>query len=204
MSPPFDLDRRALLARLGMLLGAATVPLAALDAAPLARKPYLDAATMALLRSVSDTIIPETSTPGAMASKTPERFEAMLVDWALGERRYELIQALLRIDTAARNGGSKNFATMTAADRKALLAAHDRAALKPVPRKTQLTGLAALMAGAAVADPGYAKLKELIVILHYASEPALTRDLAYEHAPGEWNPSVPVTATTRPTVGGVI
>ena len=55
--------------------------------------------------------------------------------------------------------------------------------------------------GAAVAEPGYAKLKELIVVLYYYSEPALTQELRYEHAPGEWQPSIPVTPQTRPWGG---
>ena len=59
----------------------------------------------------------------------------------------------------------------------------------------------ALMSGAAVTDPAYAKLKELIVVLYYYSEPALTQELRYEHAPGQWQPSIPVTPQTRPWGG---
>jgi hypothetical protein len=59
----------------------------------------------------------------------------------------------------------------------------------------------ATMRGPPVADPGYQKLKELIVVLYYITEPALTQELRYEHSPGEWRPSVPVTAETRPSGG---
>jgi hypothetical protein len=51
------------------------------------------------------------------------------------------------------------------------------------------------------ANPGYGKLKELIVVAFYCSETALTHDLAYEHAPGEWQPSIPITPATRPWGG---
>lgn len=61
--------------------------------------------------------------------------------------------------------------------------------------------MSALMKGPAVADPGYAKLKELIVVLYYYSEPALTKELRYEHAPGAWQPSIPITTDTRPWGG---
>ena len=72
-----------------------------------------------------------------------------------------------------------------------------------VPGKAEKTGeSAAVIAAAAVADPGYQKLKELIVTLYYYSESALTQELAYEHNPGTWQPSVPVTPKTRAT-GGV-
>jgi len=105
-----------------------------------------------------------------------------------------------------------------------VLAPHDAAALKPAPA----TPPPAIPIGAApttvdpnygrpkqeaaqsmmermsprYADPGYGKLKELIVLLFYYSEAALTHDLAYEHAPGQWQPSIPITPTTRPW-GGV-
>lgn len=59
----------------------------------------------------------------------------------------------------------------------------------------------ATMRGPPVADPAYQKLKELIVVSYYISEPALTQELRYEHAPGEWRPSIPVTAETRPWGG---
>ena len=58
-----------------------------------------------------------------------------------------------------------------------------------------------LAEGPRVADPGYGKLKELIVVLYYYSEPALTKELTYEHAPGEWQPSIPLTPETRAAGG---
>jgi hypothetical protein len=54
---------------------------------------------------------------------------------------------------------------------------------------------------ASVADPDYANLKELILVLFYLSEQALTHDLAWEHDPGSWDPSIPVTPQTRPWGG---
>jgi hypothetical protein len=52
-----------------------------------------------------------------------------------------------------------------------------------------------------VTDPGYNRVKELIVVLYYISEVALTQELTYEHAPGEWQPSIPVTPATRQSGG---
>jgi hypothetical protein len=63
------------------------------------------------------------------------------------------------------------------------------------------TAMASLMKGPAVADPGYSKMKELIVVLYYYSEPALTKELRYEHSPGVWQPSMPITPETRPWGG---
>jgi gluconate 2-dehydrogenase gamma chain len=59
----------------------------------------------------------------------------------------------------------------------------------------------AVMAGPPVTDPAYSKLKELIVTLYYVSEQGLTQELEYDHTPGEWKPSIPVTPETRPSGG---
>ena len=69
-------------------------------------------------------------------------------------------------------------------------------------QKKKPTSLDALLAGPQVADMGYAKLKELVIVLYYFSEPALTQELRYEHAPGQWVPSIPIIAETR-AWGGV-
>ena len=68
-------------------------------------------------------------------------------------------------------------------------------------QKKKPTGLNALMAEPEVVDKGYAKLKELVVVLYYYSQPALTQELRYEHAPGQWVPSIPLTPETRPWGG---
>lgn len=70
------------------------------------------------------------------------------------------------------------------------------------PAKAEKTGeSAAFILGPVVVDPGYQKLKELIVTLYYYSEPALTQELVYEHSPGAWQPSVPVTPGMRASGG---
>ena len=46
-------------------------------------------------------------------------------------------------------------------------------------------------------DAGYAKLKRLVFALYYLSEAGATQELRYEHVPGGWEPSIPVTAETR-------
>ena len=39
------------------------------------------------------------------------------------------------------------------------------------------------------------------MVLYYQSEVALTTELTYEHAPGKWQPSIPLTPETRQTGG---
>ncbi len=202
MSDMWMMERRGMLARAMVLIGAAvTIDAPALAKAAARETPYLDAPTFALLSAVADTIVPRTDTPGAVDARVPAKFDALLTTWASGQRRYELSQALSRIDALGREKTGKGFADLSPEQRHELLAAHDAAALTAVPDTRNLKGMAAMMAGRLVADPGYAKLRELIVLLYYYSQEALTSELVYEHNPGGWTPSVKATPETRATGG---
>jgi hypothetical protein len=199
------LDRRALLGRTALLLGiTATGGLSApaLAKASARAKPFLAAPAFALLSAVADTIIPATDTPGAVEARVPALFDGLLANWASAERKVELAAALTRIDERAQADHGKPFAELASEGRTTLLTAHDTEALKPAP-KEKAGGSAGLSLGlgTGASDPGYAKLKELVLILYYSSEIALTQELSYEHAPGAWQPSIPVTPETRPQGG---
>ena len=71
-----------------------------------------------------------------------------------------------------------------------------------MPRAKKLSGLAALMGAPSVADPGYHRIKTLVLSLYYNSEIAMTQELVYEHVPGEWVPSLEITPGMRPFAGG--
>jgi hypothetical protein len=220
------MDRRALLQRALVLAGVAILPggAEALAAAAAGDKRQLEPARYALLTAVADTIVPRTATPGALDAGVPEKLDALLGAWAAPKRRAELVGALDTIERLAQDKHQRGFAALTPAERAAVLGPHDAAALRPAPPTRE----PAVPVGAApttvdpnygkpkqepvqtmsqrmsprFADAGYGKLKELVVVLFYYSEAALTHDLAYEHAPGAWQPSIPITAATRPS-GGV-
>ncbi|MDE2597509.1 MAG: gluconate 2-dehydrogenase subunit 3 family protein [Sphingomonadales bacterium] len=173
------LDRRSLLEGIAVLVGAAALPASAL-AAPRKGRRLLDARTTALLAAVADTIIPRTDTPGAVDVGVPARFDALLRDWASPPSRTALTGALAAIDAAA---GARGFAALSPTARHDLLSAHDRAQAR---------------------DPGYGRLKGLIVQLYYYSEPGCTQELRYEHAPGAWVPSMPITPETRAWGGAAL
>lgn len=197
MTDLLHLDRRSMLERMAFLLGAAALPVEAFAKPAPRAKRFLDARRTGLLSAVADTIIPLTDTPGALAAKVPAKLDAMLVSWASPARRQELVGALARIDDVAKAQETKSFAALSPAKRKAVLGPHDAAALQAVPDTRNLKGMMAMMAGPSVADPAYAKLRELIILLYYYSEEALTTELPYEHAPGGWTPSIKVTPETR-------
>jgi hypothetical protein len=218
------LDRRALLQRALAIAGAVSVSSLSFEALAQA-KPVLDKAHFELLSAVADTIIPKTTTVGAVDVGVPRLFDGLLHNWASASRRDSLMKALDEIDKLALAKDKKKFAALPPQRRLALLTDHDAAALRPVApgginetsqtkdtptvadpnygrAKQEPAPPSAFKAGEpAVANPGYAKLKELIVVLYYSSEPALTQELVYEHSPGEWQPSIPITPETRASGG---
>jgi hypothetical protein len=193
------MDRRALLSRAMLLVGATA--LASCDFLPgSGAAARLDTGQLKLLDAVSDTIIPKTDTPGAVEAGVPKVLAQMYADWASDDSREALSGALNRIDAAARKQAGKGFADLAPAERQIFLTAHDKTALVNVPPPPGAKPGNPFAPLISVADNGYHKLKELIAVLYYASEAALTTELTYEHVPGQWQPSIKVTPETRPAV----
>lgn len=174
------MDRRQMLESVAALIGLAALPDAAI-AAVAVRPPVLDKAGLALVTAVSDTLIPRTDTPGAVQVGVPAKFHGLLRDWANPAHRAALVAALGKIDAAAVSGAGKPFALLPAARRTQVLSSYDAANFR--------------------ADPDYARLKELLCVLYYFSEPGATVELRYEHVPGAWEPSIPLTPSTRTWAG---
>ncbi len=191
------IDRRDLLKRALWIVGAATtLPLESVLAAPGRQRSVFNASQRALVTAIADTIVPRTDTPGAVDAGVVNKLDAMIANWAAPATRADLLGAMQRIDARARKELKRSFVALSPAERKTLLIPHDVQALKVVPR-TGPAPVSDAFTGPVVADPGYARLKELIVTLYYLSEAALTTELIYEHAPGAWQPSIPITPETR-------
>ena len=174
-----ELDRRHMLEGRAALIGLSALPAEALAAA--AKKPsLLDAPTTALLRAVCDTLIPRTAPPGAVQAKVPAVVDGLLRDWANPEHRAQHLAALKAIVAAARAKTGKPFALLT-----------------PSARHTFLTGYDVEH----FSTPEYYKLKDLLVTAYYMSEPGATVELRYEHVPGAWEASIPLTKDTRAWAG---
>ena len=194
-----QMDRRVLMRNVALLLGAATVPTLAGCKAALQGDGALDDGQMKLLTAIVDTIIPVTDTPGAVAAGVPKLLSGMIRDWASADTKTAITGA---IDGIGKLSGDKNFAELDPSKRKELLVAYDKAALQPgPPPKKKLNGIAAMMAGPSVMNPGYIQLKGLVINLYYSSEIASTKELVYEHVPGKFVPSLKVTPETRPFAG---
>jgi hypothetical protein len=181
MTGMIALDRRDLLAGLGTLLGMAALPIDALAVAKAGGKRLLDAPTTALVSALADTLIPRTDTPGASQVGVPATFDAMLAKWASAPHRAAFLAALAAVDLAAKAKTGKPFAQLPPSQRLAFLKAYDAENFGK--------------------NADYAKLKDLLVALYYFSEPGATVELRYEHIPGAWEASIPLTPQTRAWAG---
>jgi gluconate 2-dehydrogenase gamma chain len=170
------LDRRRMMEGLGALIGLAALPPEALAATKRKSRP-----STALLTAVADTLIPRTDTPGAVQVGVPAKFDALMHDWASPAHRAEHLAALAAIDDAAKTKAGRPFALLALAARKSMLAAYD--------------------AENFATNATYARLKALLVSLYYMTEPGATKELRYEHAPGAWVASIPLTPQTRAWAG---
>ncbi|NBC36153.1 hypothetical protein GTZ99_06230 [Novosphingobium sp. FSY-8] len=172
----FDINRRQSLMGLAALIGAGSLPIDALAAAAKAA-PFLSPAQTALVTAVADTLIPTTDTPGAAKAGVPRVFDGLMRKWAAPATRTALLGALGAIDAAAKSGAGKPFALLSPKARLEVLGAYDTANW--------------------ASNPDYRRLKDLLTKLYYFSEIGATQELRYEHAPGAWEASIPVTPKTR-------
>jgi gluconate 2-dehydrogenase gamma chain len=172
-----NMDRRRLVQGIAALLGVAAIPAGALAAPKRKAARFMPPARYALLTAVADTILPKT------------------------DRRVAIDAALSRIDAAAMAQKGKGFVALTPAERAEVLAPHDAAALKSAPRPANQPRASVFSQTPSVVDQGYYKAKDLIILLYYYSEPAATSELVYEHVPGKFEPSIKLTATSRPYLG---
>jgi gluconate 2-dehydrogenase gamma chain len=193
------MDRRAVMARVALLLGATALPAEAFAAARRApAKRFLTPAQLTTLSALADTIVPVTDTPGAIAAGVPAMLDGMLLRWASAETRTKVTGALSRLDAIAVSKMKKGFAALTPAQRKSVLTGFDKAALKAVPPPPGAPKTNFFSQIPYVVDPGYLALKGLVINLYYSSEIAMTKELIYEHTPGKFEPSIKATAATRP------
>lgn len=141
----------------------------------------LDEAKRQMIAVLSDTLIPDTDAPGALAAEVDKAFLAMLDEWAAPSHRQALLSILEEIESSALAYGGSGFADLSPESRVDFLRAYDEENLN--------------------SGSGYRELKNLLVALYYYSETGATQELRYEHIPGVWEPSIPVTEETRAWAG---
>lgn len=202
MNGPFEMDRRSLLGQILLLAGVAAIPAGCKLSDNVNGSDFaFDSKQRELLSALADTIIPKGDTVGAIETGVPKSFEALMRNWASAETRDEIVAGLGRVDDAAKKAKGKTFAALDPAARLEVLKAHEPEALKPDLEKASKGGGIAMLMGPPATDAGYSRARSLIIKLFYLTEPALTQELSYEHDPGGYTPSVPITPESRPEGG---
>jgi hypothetical protein len=187
-----SLTRREAIERVSMLLGGVALvgQSALLGACASTRAPGQDAsarsgalftdADVALLDEIAETILPETSTPGAKAAGVGP-FIALMVEDAYGERDQGVfVQGLRAVDEASETMHGVGFMAASAAQRLALLERLDAEQL-------------AYMRSRRPDEPAhyFRMMKELALLGYFTSEIGYTQAMRYVEAPGRFDPCVP-------------
>jgi hypothetical protein len=199
-----DLTRREVIQRVTALLGGAALAggdlLEAFSFDAAARLEAMaqgagafTAADIALLDEIAETILPDTSTPGAKAARTGA-FMALMVTDAYTEPAQRVFRdGMRKLDDACRLANNVSFMQASAAQRLKLLEGLDR------EQKTEMDARAsAPRSRAPAAEPAgdepahyFRMMKELALLGYFTSEIGYTRAMRYMETPGRFDPCAP-------------
>jgi hypothetical protein len=151
------------------------------------------AADVALLDEIAETILPETSTPGAKAAKVGA-FMALMVSEAYDERTRQVFQQGLRqLDEACRQAHASPFMQASAAQRLSLVEALDREQHAVMEDRAPKLRVRAPASPSASDQPAhyFRLMKELTLLGYFTSEIGCTRAMRYVESPGRFDPNAP-------------
>jgi hypothetical protein len=134
----------------------------------------LDAAQMALVRAVADTILPRTESPSATDVGVHGFVNVMVAEQATDEERAEFLRGLAAIDEKAKGSGGVVFADLAPEARGALLDSLETGNRDVEPSRT------------------YWRLKGLIVHGYFTSEPVMKDVLKHTVMPGKFEGDAPL------------
>jgi glucoside 3-dehydrogenase (cytochrome c) hitch-hiker subunit len=151
------------------------------------------AADVAVLDEIAETILPETSTPGAKAAKTGA-FMALMVTEAYDARQQQVFRAGLgKVDEACRTAHGVPFMQATPAQRLSVVEALDREQKSAMDARTPARTNRAPAAPAAPDEPAhyFRMMKELTLLGYFTSEIGYTKAMRYRESPGRFDPCAP-------------
>lgn len=197
--PQFLIDRREAIRRVSAMLGGAafiggTTLLAAcsreggrgVDSAtvvsttPEPKQTMFTAEEVAYLDEIAETILPETSTPGAKAARCGV-FMAVMVQDCYEKKDQDIFRAgLTALNEASQKANNAPFMQATPEQRAALLTTIDKEAIEYQDKKKE-------------EEPNhyFRMVKELTLLGYFTSEVGMTKALRYAETPGRFDPCVP-------------
>ncbi|HET7378735.1 MAG TPA: gluconate 2-dehydrogenase subunit 3 family protein [Gaiellales bacterium] len=186
------MDRREAIRRVSALLGgiALVSETALLEACSGERSAARTGATtfspndVAFLDEVADTILPETSTPGAKAAQCGAFMALMVTDTYQDRDQQVFKNGLQQLDTACQQMHKTGFMTATPAQRLALLEQVD---------KEQKAYMDSRAPDSDTPSHYFRMMKELALLGYFTSEIGYTKAMRYTEVPGRYDPCLPYT-----------
>jgi hypothetical protein len=185
------LTRREAILRVSALFGGVALVgqgamLAGCSATGIANRPrggeLVSASDVALLDEVADTILPETSTPGAKAAGVGPFIAVMVRDTYDPQEQRVFLDGLATLERECNAMHGVSFMSASAAQRLALLERLDREQFEFMNARPN------------TATPHYFRmLKELSLLGYFTSEIGYTQAMRYIEVPGRFDPCVPYT-----------
>jgi glucoside 3-dehydrogenase (cytochrome c) hitch-hiker subunit len=157
------------------------------------------AADVAMLDEIAETILPETSTPGAKAAKTGA-FMALMVTDAYDAIQQQLFRrGLSQVDEACRTAHNVPFMRATPPQRLSVVEALDREQKAAMDARTPTRTNRAPAAPAARDEPPhyFRMMKELALVGYFTSEVGYTKAMRYRESPGRFDPCAPYAPGDR-------
>jgi len=161
------------------------------------------AADIALLDEIAETILPETSTPGAKAAKTGA-FMALMVTDTYTERAQEVFRdGLRKLDEACQHAHKVDFMAASPAQRLSVAQELDREQKEIMDGRLPEPASRAPIETVTNDEPAhyFRMMKQLTLLGFFTSEVGMTKALRYIETPGRYDPCAPYTAGDRAWAG---
>lgn len=177
----------------GDTLAAFTFDDAARTAATVQGTGAFTAAEIALLDEIAETILPQTSTPGAKAAKTGAFMALMVTDTYTDRNQAVFREGLTQVDAASARAHGVKFMDATPAQRLAVAESLDREQKAVMDARVAPPANRAPVPVSSNDDPPhyFRLMKELTLLGFFTSEVGMTQALRYIESPGRYDPCVP-------------
>jgi hypothetical protein len=161
------------------------------------------AADVALLDEIAETILPETSTPGAKAAKTGAFMALMVTDVYTAPAQQVFRDGMRSVDEACRRANGTAFMQATAAQRLSVLEALDREQKRVMEARVPEPSNRAPAPASSNDEPAhyFRMMKELALLGFFTSEIGCTKALRYIESPGRFDPCAPHAPGDRSWAG---